>query len=64
MGETVKVWEKYTGFQTADAAQSIAYTFNLANHAVTHLDVLVTAINSGRLNCHDFSYLDIWHNAL
>ena len=48
IAETVRVWEKHTAFQTADAAQSIAYTFNLANNAGIHLDVLVTAINSGK----------------
>ena len=43
-----KVWEDYTAFQTTDATQSVAYTFSLANNAATHLDVLVTAINSGK----------------
>lgn len=43
-----KVWEDYTSVSTSNATQTVSYSISLANNAGTHVDVLVTAINSGR----------------
>jgi hypothetical protein len=38
-----RVWEDYTSTPTSNASSTVAYSFNIANNATTHLDVVITA---------------------